>query len=85
MLSELRAERAQIEEAISVLQRIASGQGRRRGRPPKWMSPATGASDDSASPVSGKRRRRKPFSAATRRKMAESQKARWAAKRKVES
>jgi hypothetical protein len=38
MLEELRAEREQIEEAIVVLQRLAAGQGKRRGRPPKWMS-----------------------------------------------
>jgi hypothetical protein len=35
MLSELRDELAQIDEAILVLARIASGRG--CGRPPKWM------------------------------------------------
>jgi hypothetical protein len=34
MLAELRAEREQIEEAIIVLERIAHGRGKRRGRPP---------------------------------------------------
>ena len=38
MLAELRAERESIEQAIIVLQRIAAGRGRRRGRPPAWMS-----------------------------------------------
>ena len=38
MLDELRAERAQVEEAILVLERLAAGRGRRRGRPPAWMS-----------------------------------------------
>jgi len=38
MLEELRAERAQVEEAIIVLERLAAGRGRRRGRPPAWMS-----------------------------------------------
>jgi hypothetical protein len=38
MLAELRAEREQVEQAILVLERIAAGQGRRRGRPPKWMT-----------------------------------------------
>jgi len=38
MLAELRAERDQVEEVISALQRIAAGRGRRRGRPPAWMS-----------------------------------------------
>jgi hypothetical protein len=38
MLSDLRAEREQIEEAIMTLERLARGRGRRRGRPPAWMS-----------------------------------------------
>jgi hypothetical protein len=38
MLEELRAEREQVEQAIIVLERIAAGRGKRRGRPPKWMS-----------------------------------------------
>jgi hypothetical protein len=38
MLDELRAEREQVEDAIIVLERMARGRGRRRGRPPKWMS-----------------------------------------------
>jgi hypothetical protein len=39
MLAELRYEREAIEQAIIVLQRIAAGRGKRRGRPPAWMSP----------------------------------------------
>jgi DNA invertase Pin-like site-specific DNA recombinase len=38
MLSELRQEREQIEEAILTLERLARGQGKRRGRPPAWLS-----------------------------------------------
>jgi hypothetical protein len=38
MLTELRNQRDQVEEAIAVLQRIAYGRGKRRGRPPKWMT-----------------------------------------------
>jgi DNA invertase Pin-like site-specific DNA recombinase len=38
MLSELRQEREQIEEAILTLERLARGRGKRRGRPPAWMS-----------------------------------------------
>jgi hypothetical protein len=39
MLAELQQERAQIEEAIIVMERLASGQrGKRRGRPPAWIS-----------------------------------------------
>ena len=38
MLDELRHEREAIEEAILTLERLANGQGRRRGRPPAWMA-----------------------------------------------
>jgi hypothetical protein len=38
MLADLRQERAQIEEAIMTLERLARGRGRRRGRPPAWMT-----------------------------------------------
>jgi hypothetical protein len=38
MLAELRTEREQVEEAIIVLERMARGRGRRRGRPPAWMT-----------------------------------------------
>ena len=41
ILSELREERQQIEEAIVSLERLARGRGRRRGRPPAWMSELT--------------------------------------------
>jgi hypothetical protein len=38
MLADLREERAQIEEAIVTLERLTLGQGKRRGRPPAWMT-----------------------------------------------
>ncbi len=38
MLEELRTEREQVEQSIMVLENLARGQGKRRGRPPKWMS-----------------------------------------------
>ncbi len=38
MLADLRQEREQIEEAILTLERLARGRGRRRGRPPSWMT-----------------------------------------------
>ena len=38
MLAELRLEREQVEEAILTLERLAQGRGRRRGRPPMWMT-----------------------------------------------
>jgi len=71
MLLDLRSERDRVDEAIVVLERLAIGAGKRRGRPPLWMKRAA-----AAAPV-----KRKPFSAETRRKMAQSQKARWAARK----
>jgi len=38
MLAELRQERVQIEQAIMALERLARGHGKRRGRPPAWMT-----------------------------------------------
>ena len=38
MIKELREERAGVEQAIPVLERIASGRSKRRGRPPKGMT-----------------------------------------------
>jgi hypothetical protein len=38
MLVELKAEREGVEQAILVLERLTSGRGRRRGRPPAWMA-----------------------------------------------
>jgi hypothetical protein len=37
-LAEFRQERDQLEEAILTLERLARGRGRRRGRPPAWMT-----------------------------------------------
>jgi hypothetical protein len=38
ILTELRHEREQIEQAILSLEMLARGRGRKRGRPPAWMS-----------------------------------------------
>ncbi len=58
MLAELRQERSNIEEAILVLERLARGRGKRRGRPPLWLA-ATGAANAASMP---KRRGRPPGS-----------------------
>ena len=58
ILAELRAEREQIEEAIMSLERLARGRGKRRGRPPAWMSAAA----ELASAAPPKRRGRPPGS-----------------------
>jgi hypothetical protein len=78
MLGDLREERERLMEAILVLERIAAGGQRRRGRPPKWMAAIAPSSTDA--PSTGKRRQ---FSAATRAKMAAAQRKRWAARKKA--
>ena len=40
ILTELREEREQLEEAIISLERLARGRGKRRGRPPSWLQEA---------------------------------------------
>lgn len=40
MISELSRTRDQISEAISALELLALGHGKRRGRPPAWMTAA---------------------------------------------
>lgn len=37
ILSDLRREREQLDEAIVSLERLAHGRERRRGRPPGWL------------------------------------------------
>lgn len=74
LLAELNAERANLSDAITTLERLALGGGKRRGRPPAWMKAATAG-------ASG--RTRKAFSKETRARMAASQRKRWAARHKA--
>ena len=77
ILAELRSEKERLEEAILTIERLASAHLiKRRGRPPKWMA---GAKEAAALFETPKKRRR--FSAATRKRMAEAQRKRWAARR----
>jgi len=76
MLAEFRAERLRIEEAILALERLAgSFRGKRRGRPPKWVSEANAAGPPTLVP------KRRTVSAAARKRMAAAQKKRWAARK----
>jgi hypothetical protein len=68
VIADLRQYKAQLEQAIAALDRLARKRGK-RGRPPKWMA-------DAAQPPARK------FSAATRMRMAAAQRRRWAALRK---
>jgi hypothetical protein len=58
MLDELRAERERLEQAIIVLERLARGSGKRRGRPPEWMRAA--AADQPEPAVAPVKRRGRP-------------------------
>jgi hypothetical protein len=77
MLEELRSERQGVEQAIFVLERIASGRGKRRGRPPKWMTGAVPPAPDGAKTFTR--------SAATRARMAAAQRRRWKREKKATS
>ena len=54
-IAELRTELKQIEEVISVLERLAYGRRKRRGRPPKQMA----SSEPAGKAASGKLRRKR--------------------------
>ena len=72
MINELHSERTAILEAIDTLERFARTHGKRRGRPPAWMSVTV--------------ERKKPvFNDEARKRMAEAQKKRWAAYRQAKS
>ena len=72
MLHELRSEREGVEQAILVLERIARGRGRRRGRPPAWMTgrQSRGTRTYTRSP-------------AARARMAEAARRRWAKRKRA--
>jgi len=76
MIAELRVQKQALEETMVILERLARTQGKRRARPPLFLSQAS-----CARPA----RKRKPFSATTRKKMAAAQRKRWAAVKKTQA
>ncbi|MDZ4799196.1 MAG: hypothetical protein SGI92_13615 [Bryobacteraceae bacterium] len=69
MLAELRQQRDQIDSAIVVLQQLALGRGKRRGRPPGWL--ATKKAGGTAEPAaSAPKRRGRPPGSKNRKKKA---------------
>lgn len=80
LIEELRSERMAIEQALAVLERLARGQGKRRGRPPAWLSMAENGTDVHV----GIERKKRALSPEARKRMAEAQKRRWAAFRKAQ-
>jgi len=81
MLADLRAERDRLSEAILTMERLAAGQGRRRGRPPNWMKDKFASRKMVTGPGPTFAKPRRKFSVETRHKMAAAQKRRWAAKK----
>ena len=79
MIAELRAQKQALEESMIMLERLARSQGKRRGRPPLFLSKALSQASATGS------RKRRPFSAETRKKMAAAQRKRWAAIRKKQA
>ena len=76
LLAQLRTEREMLEEAILALERLARGSGKRRGRPPKWLSEHRAVVAPSEAPA-----KKRVLSEESRKRMAEAQRKRWAAKR----
>jgi hypothetical protein len=82
ILAELRSEKERLEEAILTIERLAAGSlAKRRGRPPKWMASVKAASAQSLGSKATAPKKRRRFSAATRKKMAEAQRKRWASRK----
>jgi hypothetical protein len=78
MISTLKTERDALDAAIVVLERLATTQQRRRGRPPAWMQVRR---EEAGAPQRESKRARK-MSEETKKKMADAQRKRWAAYRK---
>jgi hypothetical protein len=75
MLAELKAERDSVEQAIMVLERITTGRGKGRGRPPKWMT--------RANPATQTEPKKRTLSPESRARMAAAQRKRWAKVKKA--
>jgi hypothetical protein len=74
MMAELHAERERINQAILVVERLAAGtRGKRRGRPPKWMTAVDNQDGEATAP-----RKKRTMSATWRKRIAAAQKKRWA-------
>ena len=80
MLSDLRSERERLQEAILAIERLAAGGGKRRGRPPKWMSNLNSTEASPSQPTP-----KRTVSATVRKRMAAAQKRRWATIRKAQT
>ena len=78
ILVELRREKDQMEEAILSLERLVAGQGKRRGRLPAWLAKASAT--EPAALAEATARKKWVLSEEARKRIAEAQKKRWAAR-----
>ena len=78
LLTQLRSEREMLEEAILALERLARGGGKRRGRPPRWMTEIK-TEPEGVGPAP--KRKIRVLNEEARKRMSEAQRKRWAAKR----
>jgi len=60
MLVELRTELEQINAAIGVIERLAMGSAKRRGRPPAWMADVSAPKKRGRPPGSKNRSKTRP-------------------------
>jgi hypothetical protein len=60
ILKELRQEREQLEEAILSLERMQLGAGKRRGRPPAWLSRVKTTVADAEATIRRRRTQKQP-------------------------
>ena len=82
ILADLRTEKQRLEEAILTIERLAVGSlTKRRGRPPKWLASVKAEAGSVAASRAQAPKKRRRFSAATRKRMAEAQRKRWASRK----
>jgi len=77
MIADLRAERDGLTAAMVVLEGLANSRGKRRGRPPAWLSNLPAGKKEN--------RPKRTVSPATKKKMALAQRKRWEAKKTKEA
>ena len=79
VIRELREEKELVEAAIIALERLAASAGKRRGRPPKWLSALS--LEEGTTTIDRKKR---TFSDETRKRMSEAQRKRFASRSNAE-
>jgi hypothetical protein len=75
MIADLRQERDHLDEVIMSLERLARGQGKRRGRPPAWLKAGGESSEEESTPTAiTPKKRGRPAGAKNKKRAASQQK-----------